>query len=109
MEPRQLRRQFFAGLASEIKVVWPILSVLIGGVALLGATVALLEHWPLLDGLYFAFVTSLTIGYGDLVPHRTISRALAIVIALLGVLLIALLAAIAVRALESMHERRPGQ
>ena len=106
MEPRLLRRLFFAGLAGELKVIWPIVSMLLAGVALLGAAVAMLENWPLFDGIYFAFVTSLTIGYGDLVPRRTLSRVLAIGIGLLGVLLIALLAAIAVHAMERMSSHR---
>lgn len=106
MEPRLLRRLFFAGLAGELKVIWPIVSMLLAGVALLGAAVAMLENWPLFDGIYFAFVTSLTIGYGDLVPRRMLSRVLAIGIGLLGVLLIALLAAIAVHAMEGMSSHR---
>ena len=107
MEPRRIRRIFFAELGSGLRVVWPILSALLGGMALLGAAVGLLEGWPLGDGIYFAFVTGLTIGYGDLVPHRPISRVLAIGIGLLGVLLIALIAAIAVRAMESMSRHQP--
>jgi hypothetical protein len=108
MEPRLSRRLFFTGLGSGIKVVWPILSALLGGIMSLGAAVALLEDWPLSDGIYFAFVTGLTIGYGDLVPHRLISRMLSIGIGLLGMLMIALLAAIAVRAMESMNSERGG-
>ncbi|MCC7486634.1 MAG: two pore domain potassium channel family protein [Burkholderiales bacterium] len=108
MDSRELRRRFFSGLAGELRVVWPILSILLGAIASMGAGVALLERWPLLDGVYFAFVTGLTVGYGDLVPRRTVSRVLAIAIAITGVLLIALLAAIAVRAMESMGSSRPG-
>jgi Ion channel len=106
MEPRLLRSLFFIGLGQGLKVVWPILSVLLGGIVLLGAAVAVLEDWRLFDGIYFAFVTSLTIGYGDLVPKRTVSRVIAIGIGLLGVLLIGLVAAIAVRAMEGMSSHR---
>jgi len=102
MEPREQRRRFYVELANGLRVVWPILSVLTTAILSLGAAVALLEHWPLFDGIYFAFVTGLTIGYGDLVPRRAISRVLAIGIGLLGVLVIALVAAIAVRAMEVM-------
>lgn len=108
VEPRLSRRLFFTGLGNGIKVVWPILSALLGGIVALGMVVALLEDWPLSDGVYFAFVTGLTIGYGDLVPHGLISRLLAISIGLLGMLIIALLAAIAVRAMESMNSERGG-
>lgn len=108
MEPRGLRRQFFAELVNGLRVVWPILSMLLGMMALLGVAVAIFEGWPLFDGIYFAFVSGLTIGYGDLVPKRTIGRVLAISIGLLGLLLVALVAAVAVRAMEHMTRDRPG-
>jgi hypothetical protein len=107
MEPRELRRLFFTELYSGLWVVWPILSALLGAMVLLGAGVALIEGWPLGDGIYFAFVSGLTIGYGDLVPHRPIARVLAIGIGLLGLLLIALVAAVAVRAMEHMTRDHP--
>jgi len=106
MESQRLRRIFFSELGHGLHVVWPILSVLLGAIALLGAAVALLENWPLFNGIYFAFVTSLTIGYGDVVPHRTLSRVLAIAIGVLGMLVIALVAAVAVRAMEGMSSHR---
>jgi len=54
--------------------------------------------------VYFTFVTGLTIGYGDLVPHHTLSRFLAILIGFLGIVLTGLIAAIAVRALQIAAE-----
>jgi uncharacterized membrane protein YuzA (DUF378 family) len=51
--------------------------------------------------VYFAFVSGLTIGYGDLAPKTLLTRALAIVIGLCGVLFTALLAAVAVKALTA--------
>jgi ion channel len=107
MQSRELRQLFFAELLSGLKVVWPIMSVLLGVMLALGAGVGLLEHWPLLDGIYFAFVSGLTIGYGDLVPKQPLSRAFAIGIGLTGVLLVGLVVAVGVRALEhaSSHQR----
>ena len=62
----------------------------------------------MLDGVYFAFVAGLTVGYGDLVPMHALSRVLAIGIGIAGVLLTALFAAIAVRALQlAAQEARP--
>lgn len=68
--------------------------------ASLGGIVGFIEAWHPLDGIYFAFVTGLTVGYGDLVPQHPISRLLAIAIGFIGVLLTALFAAIGVRSLE---------
>ena len=106
MDSRSLRRLFFSELRIGLKVVWPILSLLIGLMVLMGVTIALLEGWSLFEGVYFAFVTGLTIGYGDFVPHRVMSRVLAIGIGFVGVLLIALVAAVAVRAMEGMSSHR---
>jgi hypothetical protein len=78
-------------------VLWVLLVVM----ALLGLLVAKLEGWPLGDGLYFSFVTGLTIGYGDLVPKTVISRALAVLLGLGGIMLTGLVVAIAVEALRA--------
>jgi ion channel len=100
MQARELRRFFFAQLWSGLRVVWPILSGLLILMVALGIVIGRLEHWPLLDAIYFTFVSGLTIGYGDLVPKRPLSRVLAIGIGLTGVLLMGLIVALAVRALE---------
>jgi Ion channel len=54
--------------------------------------------------IYFSFVSGLTIGYGDLVPGRLFTRVLAILIGLSGILGTALVAAIAVKALNATRE-----
>lgn len=96
---RRQRRTFATGLVSGLRVVWPILSVLLGLIAGLGLAVGWIEGWPVLDSIYFAFVSGLTIGYGDLAPKAPLTRLLAVCIGLCGVLLTALVAAIAVKAL----------
>lgn len=106
MKPRELRRVFFAELGNGVRVVWPILSGLLGVMVVLGVVTGLIEHWSLLDGIYFAFVSGLTIGYGDLVPKGPLTRVLAICIGLTGVLLVGLIVAVAVRALESASHAR---
>ena len=95
-----MRRIFFTELWNGLKVVWPILSGLLAIMVALGLVIAWREGWRLGDGLYFAFVSGLTIGYGDLVPKHPMSRTLALVIGGTGILLTGLVAALAVRALE---------
>ncbi len=106
MQPRELRLLFYAELFRGLKVVWPIMSGLLSIMVVLGLAVGMLEDWPLLDGIYFAFVSGLTIGYGDLVPAGALARALAIGIGLTGVLLVGLIVAVGVRALELTSERQ---
>lgn len=100
MDPRALRRRFFSRLWSGVCVVWPILSVLLGLMIASGAAIGLCEGWSIHETIYFTFVTGLTIGYGDLVPTFLLTRTLAIAIGLCGVLLTALFAALAVKALS---------
>jgi len=82
-----------------LRIVWPILSVLFVLISALGLVVGLVEGWSVHESIYFAFVSGLTIGYGDLAPKSLLTRVLAILIGVCGVLMTALVAAIAVKAL----------
>jgi len=101
MDSRALRRHFVAGLFTGLRVVWPILSVLLGLIIALGLLVGLIERWSVHESIYFAFVSGLTIGYGDLAPKSLLTRVLAVLIGVCGVLVTALVAAIAVKALTA--------
>ena len=103
-----MRREFAAGLAFGLRVVWPILSALLGSIVALGLIVGVVEGWSVQESLYFAFVSGLTIGYGDLAPKTLLTRTLAILIGVCGVLLTAVIAAVAVKALAAIHERSDG-
>jgi hypothetical protein len=89
-------------LRKGLDIVWPIVSGLVGVQLVLGVLVSFLERWPIGDAIYFTFVTGLTIGYGDLVPRRFLSRVFAIIIGLAGILLTGLVAAVGVRALQAI-------
>ncbi len=96
---REMRRTFLAALLRGVRVIWPILSLLSGSMVSLGIAIGLIEGWSTTDAIYFSFVTGLTIGYGDLVPKTLLARALAVLIGVCGILLTALVAAVAVKAL----------
>ncbi|MBK6009501.1 two pore domain potassium channel family protein [Ramlibacter ginsenosidimutans] len=100
MDPRAMRRSFAAGLLVGLRVVWPILSALLLLIVGMGILVGLLEHWSLGESVYFAFVSGLTIGYGDLAPKLLLTRTLSVAIGVCGVLFTALLAGVAVKALN---------
>jgi len=118
MDSRTLRGHFVAGLITGLGVVWPILSVLLGLIVALGLVEGWVEGWSSLESIYFAFVSGLTIGYGDLAPKSLLARLLAIFIGVCGLLVTALVAAVAVKALtvtaggdeddHRTHEPAPG-
>ena len=84
MDSRTFRRQFVAGLFAGLHVVWPVLSGLLILVVALGLVVGWIEGWSIQESIYFAFVTGLTIGYGDLAPKLLLTRTLAVGIGLCG-------------------------
>ena len=109
VNPRVMRRTFVNGLLAGLRVVWPVLSALLAAMVALGLAIGLIEGWSVHESIYFAFVSGLTIGYGDFAPHTFATRALAIVIGICGVLLVALVAAIAVKALSAVSAEGNGQ
>ncbi len=94
---------------------WPILRQLSWSLA--GASVLLLGcgvvYWwieprtpTFVDGLWLAFVTASTIGYGDLVPTTHASRIFSVFVVLLGFAVLSLVtAAIAALFVESQERR----
>ena len=100
---RTVRQQFIGGLFVGLRVVWPILSGLLAVIATLGLVAGLVEDWSISESLYFAFVSGLTIGYGDFAPKTLTGRGLAIAIGACGILLTGLVAAVAVEALSEVR------
>ena len=92
--------------------VWRIKTVILALVALVvagAAAVSIIEKMPFADTLYFAFVTGLTIGYGDIVVITSFGRLVALLIGLVGILFTGLIIAVAVHAVrESLEELRKG-
>jgi hypothetical protein len=100
MRSSQIRRAFFVELFRLIRELWPILSGVLFAMVGPGIVIGYIEGWRIVDALYFTFVTGLTIGYGDLTPRHVVSRLLAVVIGLAGIVLTGLVAAVSVEALR---------
>lgn len=64
----------------------------------LGLIVGRMESWTKSDALYWAFITALTIGYGDIKPLKRRSRILSIILGTFGIMLTGILVAITVEA-----------
>jgi hypothetical protein len=99
---RTVRAAYLAALIQGLGVTWPVLSGLLLFKATIGAIVGVLEGWGIGQGIYFAFITGLTIGYGDLAPRQPLTQLLAVVIGFSGVLLTGLIAALAVKAITAV-------
>ncbi len=90
------------------RAVWHVRIGILALIALMVAgagAVTLAEKMPFADTLYFAFVTGLTIGYGDIVVKTPVGRLLAILIGLVGILFTGLMVAILVHAVQESFEK----
>ena len=104
---RTVRAAYLASLIQGLGVTWPVLSGLLLFKVGLGAIVGVLEGWGVGQGIYFAFITGLTIGYGDLAPRQSLTQLLAVVIGFSGILLTGLIAALAVKAIHAVPRELP--
>jgi voltage-gated potassium channel Kch len=93
-----------------VRMVWLVLLsiallIVVGGIAF-----SEVEHLPLGKAIYFAFVTALTIGYGDITPQTAAGRVLSVVLGLIGVVFVGLTVAVATRALaETVRQDRESE
>ena len=88
------------------RAVWHVKAVILALIALVvagAATVTLVENMPFGDTLYFAFVTGLTIGYGDIVVTTPFGRLVALLIGLVGILFTGLIVAVLVHAVRESY------
>ena len=82
--------------------------ILVGHILLLlagGLAISMIEEIRLGEAIYFAFVTGLTIGYGDIAPVTPLGQVVSVAIGLTGLLFTGITVAIATRALHSVVEQ----
>lgn len=108
MSSSELRRRFGIALWRQLEITWPIISALLLFQLILGLVAGYVENWSFGESIYFTFITGHTIGYGDFVPKHFLSRLSAMTIGLDGVVLMGLIAAIAVRALDAAAQDQQG-
>jgi len=90
---------FIGAYFSDLLRLWSVLVVLCAFIVGLGIRIGRLEGWNSFDSIYFAFITATSVGYGDFRPTKHRSKALAILIALIGVVLVGLIVSIGLHAL----------
>jgi voltage-gated potassium channel len=89
------------------RAIWHVKAVILLLVALIVAgagVVTLVEKMPFGETLYFAFVTALTIGYGDIVVKTPFGRLVALLIGFVGILFTGLMVAVLVLAVRESYE-----
>jgi hypothetical protein len=91
---------FFHNVFRLIRFIWPVFSMLVILIMVLGLVTGIKERWTIGNSLYYAFITAFTIGYGDLAPKYPLTKLLSVVIGLIGFLFTGILVAIGV---ESMR------
>ena len=65
-----------------------------------GMLLARFDGLPFGEAIYLAFVTALTVGFGDLTPRSGAARVVTVVLAFFGMLLFGILIATAVHAMD---------
>jgi len=100
MGQQRMARAFLGRLVDIVRIVSPVILFLLAVITALGIAVAYVEGWTIGDGIYFAFVTALTIGYGDLTAKRTLGRIIAISIGFSGIVFTGVVVAVAVQSLR---------
>ena len=86
----------------------PILIFLTLSIIMMGQIVGKREGWSRADALYFSFVTATTVGYGDLRPQKTSSKALSVGISLVGLVFTSIVAAIGLNSAQHAFESTRG-
>jgi len=89
------------------RAIWHVKAVILMLVALIvvgAGAVTLVEKMPFKDTLYFAFVTGLTIGYGDITASTHLGRLVALLIGFVGILFTGLMVAVLVLAVRDSYE-----
>ncbi len=87
-------------------LVREVLLCLIGLILIGGIVFAFVEDLDFSSSIYFAFITGLTIGYGEITPQTPIGRVVAVLIGVIGMIFIGLTVGIATRALNDLQQMK---
>jgi len=83
----------------------PLLLILLLIIVLIGQIVGRHEAWSKFDALYWAFITAITVGYGDFHPRKRLSKGLAVLTALVGIIFTGIVVAIALHAAQTSFKK----
>lgn len=86
--------------------VWEVFVGLLGLLGLGGVLISWVEDLPIGEAMYFAFITGLSIGYGDVTPETGWGRLISVCIGMSGMVFTGMTIAVATRALGAVVKER---
>ncbi|AEK72781.1 Ion transport 2 domain protein [Thermococcus sp. 4557] len=93
-----------------LRVLYYVKSILLGLFALIvvfGVVLSFQESISIGNGIYFAFVSAFTVGYGDITPTTPVSKFLcALVLPLLGMTFSGIMVAAAMQAISRLYQAK---
>ncbi len=96
-----------------LRVLYYVRSILLGLfliITVLGIVIAGQESINIWDGIYFAFISAYTVGYGDIVPTKALTKFLAaFILPLLGMIFTGIMVAAAMQAIARLYKIQGGR
>ena len=103
---KQIFFQFVSHFAKDASYVREVLMGLVVAIVLGGIAISYVEGIALGEAIYFAFITGLSIGYGDITPKTGLGHVLSVSIGMTGMIFTGITVAIATHALsQTVHEK----
>jgi voltage-gated potassium channel len=100
---------FLRHFAKYLFFVRNVVITLLVHIVLGGIVISYLEGLHIGESIYFAFITGLTIGYGDIQPVTTLGRVVSVGIGIIGMLFTGMSVAVATRALADTAREIGGE
>jgi voltage-gated potassium channel len=94
--------KIFWYLLIHLLPIWGFLSVLI---TVFGIVLSKLEGLTIGRGIYFAWITATTVGYGDITPTDAVAKILCVLLAIIGIINTGIIVSIALNATRYAMER----
>jgi voltage-gated potassium channel len=104
----QFRQKFLMTFLELLRLTLPIWGVLVMFIALLGLVFSLIEKIRIFEGIYHAFITALTIGYGDITAHTRLGMIISVLTGIIGMVTSGIIVALAFQAVKIAYESNYG-
>lgn len=101
-------REFLVAHLGLLYELSGVILILVAAIGCAGVLISRFDRMPLEDAIYFAFITAMTVGFGDVTPRSRGARVITVVLALLGLVLVGIVVAVAVHALDIALAARSG-